>query len=68
MLGRLLNPDGDLALVSEFVSNPVLWDVESAGLCKILLNELSRRCVLSIPIVGISLLNSFMLGFGSNIL
>ena len=68
MLGRLLKPDGDLALVSEFVSNPVLCDVESAGLCKILLNELSRRVVLSIPIVGISLLNSFMLGFGSNIL
>ena len=32
MLGRLLNPEGDITLVSEFVSNPVLWEVESAGL------------------------------------
>lgn len=67
MLGRLLSPEGDLTLVSELVSNPVLWDVESAGLCMTFVNEPSR-VPLSIPIVGIKRLSSLMLGFGSNIL
>ena len=68
ILGRLLKPEGDLKLVSELVSTPVLREVESAvGLCIILLKELSRVS-LSIPILGIRRRNSLMLGLGSNIL